>query len=273
MTTSSTSGVQVPLPPMRLRLMMDDDESFLRSGQGLVRILRGYGFADDDALLDVGCGVGRLPIALLATTSFRGHYRGFDVSRRHVRWAKRSLTPIAPDMTFRHLDVRNDRYNPEGAIAAAEARFPARTEGYDVACLFSVFTHMYRGDTQLYLHELHRVLKPGGRVVASWFLYDDATYESAVEGAFPMVHRLDEHTIYHEAEDPLRAIAFHEDEVREMIAAAGLEIERVDYGHWSRDRNGEQFQDHLLLRRPELTTAQRLRRRAGSLKRRVLGRG
>jgi SAM-dependent methyltransferase len=257
---------------MGLRLMADDDDRFLAVGRGLVTILRRYGLTDTDALLDVGCSVGRLPIALLSFTSFHGRYRGFDVSRAHVRWAKRNLTPIAPDMTFRHLDVRSGRYNPEGRIEAVDARFPAPSEGYDVACLFSVFTHMYKDDIQLYLRELHRVLRPGGKVVASWFLYDDATYESAVAGAFPMVHRLDEHTIYNDPDDPLRAIAFHEHEVRRMIAAAGLQVERIDYGNWSRDRHGEYFQDHVVLRRPELTTAQRLRRRAGSLKRRLLRR-
>jgi SAM-dependent methyltransferase len=141
-----------------------------------------------------------------------------------------------------------------------------------MACLFSVFTHMYRDEIQLYLRELLRVLKPGGRVVASWFLYDDETYDSAVHGAFPMTHRLDEYTIYNEAEDPLRAIAFHEAEVRRMIAAAGLRIERIDYGHWSRDRDGVHFQDHLLLRRPRLSLARRLRGRAGRMKRRLLAR-
>jgi SAM-dependent methyltransferase len=271
--TTSPSGLDIPLPPPNLRLMSDDDETFLQTGKGLVAILRGYGLTDDDALLDVGCSVGRLPIALLATSGYHGHYLGFDISRRHVRWAKRNLSAVAPNLHFRHLDVRSGRYNPNGKIDGAQARFPAASEGYDMACLFSVFTHMYRDEIQLYLRELHRTLKPGGAVTASWFLYDDASYDSAVNGAFPMVHRLDDHTIYNDPDDPLRAIAFHEDEVRRMVAAAGLRVERIDYGHWSRDRHGVQFQDHVLLRRPPLTTAQRLRRKAGALKRRVLRQG
>ena len=64
-------------------------------------------------------------------------------------------------MEFRHLDIRNDRYNPRGRSQAGDVSFPTRSGGTDVAALFSVFTHMYRHDIERYLAEIHRVLKPG----------------------------------------------------------------------------------------------------------------
>ena len=101
---------------MRLRLHKDSDENFRSMAGHLAAVLYRLGLHDDDALLDVGCGVGRLPIGLLGETSFRGRYVGFDVSARHVQWARRNLRPLAPTFRFRVVDVHNDRYNPGGEL-------------------------------------------------------------------------------------------------------------------------------------------------------------
>ena len=150
---------EVPLPHRRLRLMGDDDTRFTEQANRLAHLTYQWGLEDGDELLDVGCGVGRLAIGLLVGTSFQGRYVGFDVMPRHVRWARRHLTPVAPSFRFRHVDVHNDRYNPEGAVAPAELRFPARSGGFDLATLYSIFTHFYRADIEVYLAELHRVLR------------------------------------------------------------------------------------------------------------------
>ena len=249
--------------------MDDSDDRFLEVGRTLTEILYRHGLTDDASLLDVGCSVGRLPIALLTFTGYGGHYTGFDVTPKQVSWARRTLTPVSANLRFRHLDVRNARYNPRGAVEPDDVRFPAKAESQDMACLFSIFTHFYRNDIQVYLHELRRVLKPGGTVVASWFVYDDERYDAAVSSIYPMIHRLDEHTIYSDQDDPLRAIAFHEDLIRSMVETAGLELELIERGTWA-GGPGPDFQDIVVLRRPPLTTLQRLRRRAGATRRRVL---
>lgn len=280
MPTAST-GVEIPLPPRHLRLMGDDDERFLEVGGNLVRLLYRLGLRDDSRLLDVGCSVGRLPIALLSGSDFHGWYVGFDVTPKQVQWARTKLQPVSPSLHFRLVDVRNDRYNPGGTVEPQDLRFPARSGGFDMACLFSIFTHFYKEDIQLYLHELRRCLKPGGTVVATWFLYDDARYDAAVNSIYPMVHRLDDDTIYSDPDDPLRAIAFRESTMRAMIAAAGLEVVTIEYGTWA-GGDGVEFQDVVVLRRPvepaptrpaqPATAAQRVRRRLGALKRRLLRR-
>ena len=106
-------------------------------------------------------------------TDFRGRYIGFDVMRKHVRWAVEHLSPIAPDYVFSHINVHNDRYNPKGNVAPSRVRFPASDRSVDTACLFSIFTHFYASDIRVYLRELHRVLRPGGLIVATWLLFDE----------------------------------------------------------------------------------------------------
>lgn len=262
------TDVDIPLPTRRLRLMGDSDERFVDEAIWHAKQTYRLGLRDDHWILDVGCNTGRLAIGLLAGTEFSGRYVGFDVMPRHVRWARKSLTPLAPDFHFRHVDVHNDRYNPEGTIQPADLEFPARTGKFDVATLYSIFTHFYAADIAVYLRELHRVLRPGGIVVASWFLYDDDSLERVQSSERqPMVHRLDEDTIYKDLEDPLAAIAFHERAVRALVAEADLELVDIEHGRWKGDA-GPAFQDLVILRRKAEATetasslAQRVRDKA-----------
>lgn len=249
--------------------MGDSDEQFVASGVSQAKILFRLGLRPDHSLLDVGCSLGRLPIGLLEEASFQGTYLGFDVMKKQVDWASRNVSPAAPQYQFRHVDIRNNRYNPKGTIEPKDFRFPAPNDQFDMACLFSIFTHFYRDDIKLYLRELYRTLKPAGTVVATWFLFDDDRLDAAIHSAtYPMAHRLDEYTIYNEAEDPLRAIAFHEAHMRELIAAAGLEVVNIEYGRWA-GGPGPEFQDYVILRKPQLPFMRYLGIRAGRRLRRI----
>jgi SAM-dependent methyltransferase len=249
MTGAAPDPISVPLPPRRLRLHRDSDEEFTLMARQLAEVLYRMGLDDGDSVLDVGCGVGRLPIGLLRDTSFHGRYVGFDVSVKHVRWARRHLGPLSPSFRFRVVDVRNARYNPDGTVAADQLRFPVRSEAFDMACLFSVFTHFEPADTASYLRELHRVLRPGGRAVATWFLWDEARRHDVESGLYPMRHDRGDGVLYADPNEPLWAIAHHLDLVRAMIATAGLELERVELGTWAHGP-GPEAQDLVVLRKP-----------------------
>lgn len=240
-----------PLPPPALRFMNEDDERLLRTGRELVDLLFKHGLTSTGSLLDVGCGYGRLAIGLMAERRFRGRYRGFDVLERHVTWCRETLTPTAPSYTFAHVDVHNGRYNPTGTVEPENVRFPVEDASVTTAALFSVFTHFYRADIKRYLAELARVLQPGGKAVTTWLLYNEERLPlvTASTAAYPMHHRLDEHTLCAELEDPLRAIAFEESVARSWVTAAGLEVSEEQHGSWAGEP-GPVFQDLLVLRRP-----------------------
>jgi SAM-dependent methyltransferase len=241
-----------PLPPNSLRFMGEDDERLVRTGSDLARELYAAGLSADQRLLDVGCGYGRLAIGL-RHTGFAGTYVGFDILGRHVKWCRRNLAN--ENYQFRHLDVRNDRYNPDGTIEPAEATFPAATARFDGCALFSVFTHMYPDNVARYLAEIHRVLRPGGWAATTWLLFDEERVEAVTSSraAYPLVHELAPACRYESEDDPLKAIGYHEQAMRELVAAAGLRVRTVRRGSWAGDVPGPGFQDLVIIDKPSVT--------------------
>lgn len=259
----------LPMPPMPIRIMQEDDDRLISTGVELAQLVLDRGLPIDGTLLDVGSCYGRLPLGLLAGTDYRGRYIGFDVLKKQVDWCKSTLTPFAPTYRFHHLNVHNDRYNPHGTVDPLSVRFPANIGTIDAISLFSIFTHFYRPDIEHYLSEFKRVLKPGGIAVTTWFVYDEARLPiiQSASSVYPMIHELDEYTRYNDLEDPLRAIAFDESLVRSMIEKAGLEVVTIDRGTWAGEP-GTIFQDIIVMRRPG-ALKDRVRARLGFVKRRV----
>jgi SAM-dependent methyltransferase len=232
--------------------MREDDARLVSQGRELGRLLFTHGLTPDGMLLDIGCGYGRLAIGLIHDNLFHGRYIGFDILERHIEWCRRNLSPAAPGYRFVHLDALNERYNPKGRMRPEELTFPVPAATVDVACAFSVFTHLYRPTIQRYLAEIERCLRPGGTAVTTWLLFDDSRVEAAKGEAseYPMVHSLDEDTLYSDPDDPLRAIAYRESLVRALVAAAGLRVERIEWGTWDGVTTSANFQDLVVIRKP-----------------------
>ncbi len=122
-------------------------ESF---GKMMLWLLMDEGLRPEHALIDVGCGSGRLSHAL--TGYLQGSYLGTDVVPELLDHA-RALCANRPGWRFEV--VRN-------------IQIPAPNGSADMVCAFSVFTHLLHEDAYRYLLEVHRVLGPGGKFVFSF---------------------------------------------------------------------------------------------------------
>jgi SAM-dependent methyltransferase len=244
----------LPVPPMHLRFMGESDERFVTTARTLAGVLRRNGLQARSDVLDVGCGYGRLAVGLLDDQDFAGTYLGFDILPRHVAWCANVITPADGRFTFKHLDLLNQRYNPTGSMDPSTATFPAADASVDLCALFSVFTHLYRPTVERYLAEIARVLRPGATAATSWLLFDDDRLAEVVSDSSHYPLRLVgvDGSRYMEADDPLRAIGFPQDDVLAMAAKAGLAVERVERGYWptGKAQSPEQeFQDLVVLRK------------------------
>ena len=179
-------------------------------------------------VLDVGSGSGRMAYALKDWLT--GRYEGFDVVPEAVEWCQREISSRHPNFRFQVADIRSERYNPDGTYEAADYRFPFEDGSFDFAYLTSVFTHLGRPAVANYVAEVARVLRPGGRCLATYFLMNDEAVR-LMGGTGQFAYERDGGLVV-DPDVPERAVAFPESDVRELHERSGLPIESVHHGSW-----------------------------------------
>lgn len=165
--------MEIPLPGEDLQLGVGPETGteYLRVGQ-VVRdaILKETDLSPTGSVLDVGSGSGRMARHFIDYIEPPGRYVGMDIQKSFVDWCSENITPVNGAFEFYHQDIYNGGYNPEGKVKASEYRFPFEDESFDAIILYSVFTHLLPEDAENYMREVARLLKPGGRCYATWYL-------------------------------------------------------------------------------------------------------
>jgi SAM-dependent methyltransferase len=225
------------VPPFGQRFTGYTGHDFVDSGQGLVNVLAATaGLGPHSNVLDIGSGIGRLAIPLTSLIIPPGSYDGLEIVERGVRWCATRITPGHPHFRFSHANIFNAEYNPGGTVKAAEYQLPYADASFDIVCLYSVFTHMLTEDVEHYVAEISRVLRPGGRLAATFLILDDESRALMQAG-----HGIYNFT-YHEGPQwqleegmasPELAIAYEADYVRNVYDRKGLDVARSYIGSWS----------------------------------------
>lgn len=148
--TRSADGIPVPPPLLRVRVTGAHAERdvWLAEGAKDAELIRemvrrnGCPLERMDALLDFGCGCGRITRQWAGLEGPAIH--GVDVSRRAVRWCRRNL----------HF-VRTTRCGSDPPLEYGDATF-------DFVYALSVLTHLTEESGRAWLRELLRTIKPGG---------------------------------------------------------------------------------------------------------------
>ena len=109
----------------------------------------GIQFEDIHAILDFGCGSGRLLHGLYAADPIRELY-GTDYNDELLQWARNNLPP---EIKF----IKNELYPP----------LPFKDQQFDLIYLVSVFTHLPLDCQQKWLREFKRILKKGKILVVT----------------------------------------------------------------------------------------------------------
>ncbi len=224
------------VPP--LHLMFDGPrsrEEFIANGQECLSFYRDVvGVEPHHAILDIGSGIGRKTVPLLDYLDEDGRYVGIDIDQRGIDWCSKNITRRNPRFVFLRLDVHNKFYNPQGAIKPSEIVFPFADEAFDVVVLWSVFTHLYPSDIDRYLSEITRMLKPGGRLIGSFFVMDEESLARVAQGSadFQFVHAVPDGWTSN-PNIPEDAIAVEIGWLEDTLTRRRLAIDRVHHGRWS----------------------------------------
>jgi ubiquinone/menaquinone biosynthesis C-methylase UbiE len=120
------------------------------------------GLRSEDCLVDVGCGSGRLAVAL--RHFLKGKYVGTDILDEALIYAREKAG--RPDWDF---------------IETFQPVIPIPERQADMVCFFSVFTHLLDEDIFRFLAEAKRVMKSGGRIVFSYLDFEVASHWTVFE--------------------------------------------------------------------------------------------
>ena len=201
-------------------------------------------------VMDFGCGLGRMAIPFSAfLESERGFYCGLDTDGTVIERDK-AMFAGRKNVEFRHVDIFNKHYNPVGKPATevlAAQRFEAP---FDLAFLFSVFTHILPDDLDAVIGFLAANLGSKGEIFSTWFLTDDATQAAINAGkasrrfATPYgIARIDR------PENPEAAVSYPVEQAVDAFRGAGFTDVRTHFGKWRGSIDSWLWQDGILARR------------------------
>ncbi len=237
------------VPPRRLQFVGRGD--FADTGDEFLGHFRSLaGLEPHHRVLDVGSGTGRMARPLAGFLSPEGSYDGFDVDRRGVGWCRRRYRRRHPRFHFKVADLFNRRYNPAGAHAASEYRFPYPDRTFDIVIATSVFTHLLEAEADHYLAESARVLAEDGRLFATFFLLDEHSRARIAAGDSGLEFLDADAYVAVLSEDlPEEAVAYEAEWLDARLRAHGLEPVERRPGSWSGRSAPDSFQDLVVARR------------------------
>jgi len=228
-------GRRRPLtPPRRMwGLVTASHDDFHAAGANLRDFLIEQGLQRDHRVLDVGCGIGRLALALTGYLEPPGSYDGFDIMPVAIRWCQR-ITRVYPHFRFQLADVHSARYHPRGRMKPSAYVFPYERASFDYVVLSSVFSHMLPDDMAQYVAEIARVLRPGGRALISCYLLTPEIRAVLDPTRSALTFRHPGPGYWAEfPEMPEAALAYDASQVHALYTAHALEIVHQFPGTWS----------------------------------------
>jgi SAM-dependent methyltransferase len=215
------------LPPRRMRVVIsplwfDFKETGDHQLEFLVELCD---LRPSDRMLDIGCGVGRLAIPLTDYLDSEGGYDGFDVLPWMIEWCQAYITRRHPNFRFHIANVNSTTNGLNGGGEPSAYRFPFDGQTFDFAYAGSLFTHLTPEGAENYLHETSRTLKPGGRLVSTFNMYNRTTQQS-VPGRRLEQYWPNDYGSYRtkDKDHPESNVAYDEGYVRRVHEEAGLTI-------------------------------------------------
>jgi len=209
-------GPQPPLPPVELRRLVCHDDALFEIREGLP-VFPEVPMEQHRSVFDFGCGCGRIARQLMCQQPRPERYVGIDIHKGMIEWCQNNLTPVSGAFTFKHHDVWNLGLGPDNTRQSTSP-FPAEDNAFTLVIAHSVFTHVYKGQTEFYLSEIARILAPQGIARTTWFFFDRLT--------FPMLFDFQVNLFVNEI-DPTNAVIYDWKWFLEAVRQVGLCVRKV----------------------------------------------
>ncbi len=211
-------GHVLPPPEMRRRMCGDEfasDDFFLDSGRAEARrVMTKLAWTSNSQIVEIGSGLGRFALGLLHEAG-SVEYCGFDVNKSWVAWCRKHIERRHPSFRFIHVNAENELYNPQGSAIGDEFRFPLPDGHADIVYMWGVFTNMRLNDARVYVSEISRLLRDGGRAFLTAFVETSVPAESINPAGY----------VDYECKLPLHVVRYAQDVLFSVFAEHGLIVE------------------------------------------------
>ena len=169
------------LPPNHLRIRIGVGNRFFSNQTFYLGAAEGFwlyhmatgAVTFSSTIVDIGCGCGRFAHHLrdvrYQDTPFTGKYIGVDIDEEMLDWCRRNFD--AQRFEFLHSTDSSKSYKQSGSESGGYS-IPVPDEAADFVFSRSLLTHLLEPELRNYLSESVRILKPGGRMVMSFFSLD-----------------------------------------------------------------------------------------------------
>ncbi len=221
---------------------------FEQQGLHICDMLTKYaGLNKNSKVLDIGCGIGRVAVPLTNILGECGSYDGFDIVKDGIDWCNKKIASKFNNFHFKHIELKNDLYNLNTEEKAQNFQFPYPNNSFDCIILTSVFTHMMPEDVENYLSQIHRVIKPGGKCLATFFILNEEISQlMAIGKTYFKFHSFGDYALLYKNVKEAN-VAFHEKYLLNIFKENSLNTTLINRGKWSGNEQGLDFQDVVIL--------------------------
>jgi SAM-dependent methyltransferase len=237
---------------------------------GIVDLIRtNIGLKPSAAILDVGCGCGRIAAGVAEQVNTKATYTGIDIVPGLVEFARKHITSRYPNFKFYRRSQTNVAYDflikgdETGSISKISDVCPAGS--IDLAIAISLFTHLDFDEAKAILVEIERALKSEGKGFLTFFILDDDVRKSISEGHshFSFEHpSASRKAFIFKPDMPTHAVGYNKEVLQELLKASGLLMEKHIPGWWCGIAPRPSYQDVIIVRK---ASSLRIRSRFSSM--------
>ena len=246
MTGETLNVPDLPLPPRHIR-NHDDDRYYATALSTITWIMQHVNVTPASAVVDIGCAAGRLACPLIdyLAPEEGGLYTGIDVIREAIQWAQKHITASHPHIRFLHADTYSKYMNPKGEIGPDRVELQISDKSTDLVILHSVFTHMLAPGFERHMVEIARILKPGGSLYCTAYVFDDEAKAASDNGTsgWILTHEVDGAMVV-DPEKPELCVGLPEALMQDVARSVGLKLMHLHRGPW---REGVKHGEDILL--------------------------